>query len=326
MASASAVPSSSSSSSSRHRTPLSVVNSGMKLRDVYAITRSDDLAQWLRRKGLIGDFTDEDCVKCNHGKMRLVKDASYSKDKACWRCSNRQCNSKVSIRRGTWFESSHLSMSQVLELTYFWVYECTEKLVMRECDIATWSTVVDLFSFCREVCGEILEKDSGGPGEVVEVDESKFGKRKYNRGRSVDGVWVFGGIDRRTRECFLIPVKDRTADTLIPLIKQYIRPGTTIMTDCWKSYSTLQEEGYIHGTVNHSYEYVNSVTGDNTQMIESTWRVVKQSLPKFGTTKEQYDSYFEEFMFRRKYFEGRPDHFLAFLEKVASVYTPSLHR
>ena len=100
MASASAVPSSSSSSSSRHRTPLSVVNSGMKLRDVYAITRSDGLAQWLRRKGLISDFTDEDCVKCNHGKMRLVKDASYSKDKACWRCSNRQCNSKVSIRRG----------------------------------------------------------------------------------------------------------------------------------------------------------------------------------------------------------------------------------
>ena len=244
-------------------------------------------------------------------------------DKACWRCSNRQCNYKVSTRRGTWFESSHLSMSKVLELTYFWVYECTKKLVMRECDIATWSTVVDWFSFCREVCGEILERESspiGGQEEVVEVDESKFGKRKYHKGRRVDGVWVFGVINRRTRECFLIPVKDRIADTLIPLIKQYIRPGTT-MTDCWKSYSTLQE-GYIHGTVNHSYEFVNSVTGDNTQMIESTWRVVKQSLPKFGTTKEQCESYFEEFMFRHKYFEGKPDHFLAFLEKVASVYTP----
>ena len=49
MASASAVPSSSSSSSSsRHCTPLSVVNSGMKLRDVYAITHSDGLAQWLK--------------------------------------------------------------------------------------------------------------------------------------------------------------------------------------------------------------------------------------------------------------------------------------
>ena len=41
---------------------------------------------------------------------------------------------------------------------------------------------------------------------------------------------MFGGIDRRTRECFLIPVEDRTADTSIPLIKQYIQPGTTIMT------------------------------------------------------------------------------------------------
>ena len=98
MASASAVP---SFSSSRHRTPLSVVNSGMKLRDVYAITCSDGLAQWLQCKGLISNFTNEDCVKCYLGKMMLVKDASYSKDKDCWRCSNRQCNSKVSIRRGT---------------------------------------------------------------------------------------------------------------------------------------------------------------------------------------------------------------------------------
>ena len=57
------------------------------------------------------------------------------------------------------------------------------------------------------------------------------------------------------------------------------------MTDCRKLYSTLQEEDYFHGTVNHSYEFVNSVTGESTQKIESTWQVVKQSLPKFGTTK-----------------------------------------
>ena len=52
---------------------------------------------------------------------------------------------------------------------------------------------------------EVLHKELvqiGGPGEVVEIDESKFGKRKYNKGRRVEGVWVFGGIDRRTRECF----------------------------------------------------------------------------------------------------------------------------
>ena len=29
---------------------------------------------------------------------------------------------------------------------------------MRECNIATWSTVVDWFSVCREVCEKILER------------------------------------------------------------------------------------------------------------------------------------------------------------------------
>ena len=34
----------------------------------------------------------------------------------------------------------------------------------------------------------------------MEIDESKFGKRKYHRGRSVDGHWVFGGIEQGSRE------------------------------------------------------------------------------------------------------------------------------
>ena len=32
----------------------------------------------------------------------------------------------------------------------------------------------------------------GGPGVIVEIDESKFGKRKHNRGHSVEGVWDGG--------------------------------------------------------------------------------------------------------------------------------------
>ena len=37
----------------------------------------------------------------------------------------------------------------------------------------------------------------GGPGHIVEIDESKFGKRKYNKGHPVgDKSWVFGGICR----------------------------------------------------------------------------------------------------------------------------------
>ena len=30
----------------------------------------------------------------------------------------------------------------------------------------------------------------GGEGKVVQIDESKFGKRKYHRGHRVEGQWV----------------------------------------------------------------------------------------------------------------------------------------
>ena len=94
------------------------------------------------------------------------------------------------------------------------------------------------------------------------MDESKFGKRKYNRGKRVEGVWVFGGIERDSNppKCFFETVEDRYAATLIPIIKRWILPGTTISSDCWKAYSSLQQEGHIHATINHSIQFV-SETG-----------------------------------------------------------------
>jgi len=46
-------------------------------------------------------------------------------------------------------------------------------------------TACDWFQFCREVVLDFIESKSGmigGEGKVVEIDESKFGKRKYHRG------------------------------------------------------------------------------------------------------------------------------------------------
>ena len=37
----------------------------------------------------------------------------------------------------------------------------------------------------------------------------------------------------------MVSVEDRTAATLIPITKQYILPGTKVMSDCWKSFDRL---------------------------------------------------------------------------------------
>jgi len=105
------------------------------------------------------------------------------------------------------------------------------------------------------------EEKLGGPGHTVEVDEAKFGHRKYNRDRVIEGHWVFGGIDRESKKIFLVPVQDRTQDTLLKCIKDKILPGPTIISDCWKSYNCLTNENFQHLTVNHSYNFVDPDTG-----------------------------------------------------------------
>ena len=61
----------------------------------------------------------------------------------------------------------------------------------------------------------------------------------------MDGVWVFGGIDRETKDCFFFKcVENRTAETLVKLIKDNIKSGPPIISDCWKAHSSLKDEGF----------------------------------------------------------------------------------
>ncbi len=73
-------------------------------------------------------------------------------------------------------------------------------------------TAVNWASFCSEVIYNalILNKQKlGGPGIEVEIDESKFGRRKYYKGHRVEGQWVFGMFERGTGRIVMIPVEKR---------------------------------------------------------------------------------------------------------------------
>uniref|UniRef100_A0A2C9KR82 OTU domain-containing protein n=1 Tax=Biomphalaria glabrata TaxID=6526 RepID=A0A2C9KR82_BIOGL len=164
-------------------------------------------------------------------------------------------------------------------------------------------TIIDWSSFLREVCEHYVHTNFemlGGEGKIVEIDEAKFGRSKNNKGRFLRGTWVFGGIERDSKKCFVIPVKDRTKETLLQIIKERILPGTTIMSDCWRSYDCLSSEGYRHLTVNHSYNFVNPETKAHTQHIERLWREVRWNIPKAGNKRHHMSGHLMEFLFRFK--------------------------
>lgn len=78
----------------------------------------------------------------------------------------------------------------------------------------------------------------------------------------------------------------RDADTLIPLIKKWIRPGTTVISDMWKAYFRLSEEGFRHLQINHSLHFVDPENRTiHTNHIESCWRHAKESFSSHGRVK-----------------------------------------
>jgi transposase-like protein len=192
----------------------------------------------------------------------------------------------------------------MLLLGYFWLTKTPFNLA---CIFTGHSahTVSAYYKHYRQLVSDSLDDDDtliGGPNIVVEIDESKFGKRKYNRGHRVEGCWVLGGVERtEERKLFVLTVNDRSAETLLQAITTHVKSGSIIYTDLWKGYSQLAALGFTHCTVNHSLYYKDPITNVHTNGIEGTWNGIKLTIAPRGRIAESMDERLLEFVWRRKY-------------------------
>ena len=262
------------------------------------------------------------------GRPMLIKKTNDNKDKYMWRCrkvhkystgeSTRVCKDvKLSIRHQSWLVDTKITLETVVELTYLWSQGFTVNEILHELKLSK-RTVIEWSAFFRETCFTTMMEYSepiGGAGIEVEIDESKFGKRKYHKGHRVEGQWVFGGREKKDKsKIFMVPVRNRKKVTLLALIKRWIKPGSIIHSDCWKAYTDISKHGYSHVTVNHSKEFLNKDTGACTNAIESDWRHAKVSIPPYGIHKGLHAGYLGEFMWRRRNYNK--DKFLELLKDI----------
>jgi len=226
----------------------------------------DKFEEWLKKMGLLHSKRTCECG----ARMKLrnpQQGAKYGK----WRCVKKKCSKEKGYLVGTQFEGSALSLKDIFQLSYYFARQThiQEKIQfdMQRTDGETISRVAisDWNNIFREACGWHFCNDPvliGGPGKIVEIDETVVTKRKYHRGAlRAEEYWVFGGVQRDDHtKCFLIPVKRRDAETLLPILARHIAEGTTIISDGWAAYGGIQKikelqtgcQAYSHFTVIHS--------------------------------------------------------------------------
>ena len=96
-------------------------------------------------------------------------------DGVSWCCP--RCKGRKTVREGSFFAKSKLTLQKWLLLMYFWAREYPVSDAAEEAEVQE-KTAIDIYQWLREVCCTRLITDGpvvlGGPGVVVEIDESLF--------------------------------------------------------------------------------------------------------------------------------------------------------
>ena len=288
--------------------------------EIFAFLNDEVLAiQYCLANGLI--LNSKQCCS----KELNIAERKTGKNKGFYfRCNSRLCRKEYSIRKNSFFEKSHLRIGQILTLMYYFVMrESSLVSLKRKTGIKSDNTIVDWLQFCREICAGYFmnhPRRIGGVGSVVEIDEALLVKRKYNRGRSVREQWIFMMYDVQLKEGVVVPVTNRSREVIIPIIQNYVLPGTTIYSDSALVYNNLSSLGYRHFSVNHSIgEWINTETGCTTNHVESAWQKVKTfNKVRYGTHRTTLESHMAEYMWLQKFGSD----FAMFLVHLKELYKP----
>uniref|UniRef100_A0A9J2Q106 ISXO2-like transposase domain-containing protein n=1 Tax=Ascaris lumbricoides TaxID=6252 RepID=A0A9J2Q106_ASCLU len=281
------------------------------------------------------------CPKCG-GMMKLWR--RKCTDSIEWHCTRTAVNSSrdqgrvrkksrirccaLSIRHGSVFEKSRLPIETILTIMFLWSQNAPRDVICYNTDIAE-HTAVDWEMFIREICADYVQKKQaplGGPGKVVEIDESVFCRREYNHDAVREHTWTFVAVERGTANAVFFTVPDRTKTTLEALISRWVRPGSVIVSDAWAAYNGLQAIGYTHYTVNHKRKFAHTVMHNgepfrvHINTINGLWSHAKRKFDlMYETSRAEFNTYLSEFLFRRM---TRMHTFPSLMDAAGRLYNP----
>lgn len=222
------------------------------------------------------------CPKCGG------KEHYYLATQRRWKCKAKGCAKQFSVKVGTIFEDSPITLDKWL-IALWMLVNCKNGIssyeVGRDLGITQKSAWFVMHRLRLALQNRSLVK-LGGPGSEVEVDETFVGGKARNMHAekhyrritatgSKDKTAVFGILERGGEvRATVIPTRRR--HVVEAEIHRHVKAHSAIYSDNLASYDMLKYQNFKHGVVDHAERYVDGRI--HTNGLENFWSLTKRQL------------------------------------------------
>ncbi len=263
------------------------------------------------------------CPKCQQTNNHFME------SRKVWQCKNKECKKQFSVKVGTIFEDSAISLENWLMAMWLIVnakngissYELGRALGITQKSawfvnhrIRTAMTTGSIEKLTGTV--ETDETFVGGDAKNMHLTKRKRFEDRWTRQVKGHKTAVFGMVQRGGKVRAQVIEKVR-AEIVVPIIKENIEKDSEVFTDRASVYHQLYLD-YVHDTVDHAREYVRGNV--HTNSIENFWSLLKRTIKGtyVSVSPEHLQKYVQEQVFRYNERHGNDQQrFVVMLELIS---------
>lgn len=187
------------------------------------------------------------------------------------------CSDQFTVTVGTVFERSKIKLNIWLQAVHLMSASkkgISAKQIERMLGVS-YKTAWFMCHRIREAMNPVHTDKMGGPGTIVEADETYWGNLYKARAGAGHKMKVVSLVERDSGQKRSFHVANVTAEILRVTLKSQVHPETHLMTDEAYVYKNVGKEFAQHSTVNHSKkEYARGNVTSNTVEASSLFSSV----------------------------------------------------